>query len=125
MKVYQRIASLLNAIAYCEKSNNTEWLAKHRETLENVCSNYLPSGSGIDSGTTLESESTDSKLILSTAYHHMDENGYYDGWTQHIVTVRPSFDTCGFSLTISGKNRNDIKDYLHDVFTVALTAECE
>jgi hypothetical protein len=52
--------------------------------------------------------------VLETAFHHMTEYGYYDGWTEHTVRVYPEFD--GFRMTISGRNRNDIKDYIYDTF---------
>ena len=49
----------------------------------------------------------------------MNENGFYTEWTEHRLRVKPGFT--GPILTISGKNKDDIKDYLHDVFYVALT----
>jgi len=76
----------------------------------------MPSGSGIDSGTTLDfDKSSGSKLVFSTSYHHMTEDGMYDGWTEHVVTVKPSL-MFGFDLAISGRDRNDIKEYLHEVY---------
>jgi hypothetical protein len=50
----------------------------------------------------------------------MDDGGGYDGWTEHTITVTPSFR--GFDLTISGRDRNDIKDYLHQTFDHVLSA---
>ena len=49
-----------------------------------------------------------------------DENiaRFYDGWTQHILTILPSFD--GFTLSISGVDRNQIKEYLHETYYHAL-----
>lgn len=44
----------------------------------------------------------------------MNDNGCYDGWTEHRITVRPEFD--GVSITVSGSNRNDIKDYISYIF---------
>ena len=49
----------------------------------------------------------------------MNENGFYDGWTDHTLTVRPSL-VHGIELEISGRNRNDIKEYLHETFHSAL-----
>ena len=48
-------------------------------------------------------------------FHHMDDNGYYDGWTEHVVTVKPSlcFD---IEISVSGRNRNGIKEYILDTF---------
>ena len=45
----------------------------------------------------------------------------YDGWTEHTVTVTPSFS--GFNMRISGRNRNDIKDHMHETFYSALHTE--
>lgn len=80
----------------------------------------LPSGSGIDSGTKLESADA-SKIVLSAGFHHMNDGGYYDGWTHHKITIRPRFD--GIDVTISGRNRNDIKEYLHQTYHHALSAQ--
>ena len=49
-----------------------------------------PSGSGIDSGTKLDLDAnTGGKLVFNTDFHHMNEHGYYDGWSNHQVIVRP------------------------------------
>jgi len=90
--------------------------ARHlpRETLARLMSE-APSGSGIDSGTQLSDESTPKKLVFELGFHHMDENGFYDGWTYHKAIVRPSLEY-GFDLKITGPNRNDIKDYLYQVY---------
>ena len=118
----QQIASLCVARRNCQSRGNAEWYANHSETLERIARDYLPSGSGIDNGTTIDLDATSfDKIVLTTSYHHMDENGYYDGWTDHKITIRPSF--LGLDITIGGRNRNDIKDYLHDVFHHCLSSE--
>lgn len=87
--------------------------------LDYIEKNLLPSGSGVDSGTQIDRDkSNPGKIVLSTSYHHMDEGGCYDGWTEHTVIVTPSFS--GFDLRITGRNRNDIKDYLGDRYYHAL-----
>lgn len=53
----------------------------------------------------------------------MNENGYYDGWTEHTVTVVPTFD--GVDIRIGGRNRNDIKEYMHQTFDQALRTDVE
>lgn len=106
------------AIDNCERTSNVEWSAKHRIALRNLCK-LLPSGSGIDNGTTLVSISTKPERIkLSCSFHHMNDQGSYDGWTEHTVNVRPSFH--GLDVSISGPNRNEIKDYLHEVYAHAM-----
>lgn len=111
--VAQIIATVTPAKANCAAAGNTDWLHKWGDILEYIEKNVLPSGSGFDNGTTIES--ADSRMIkLSTAFHHMDDAGYYDGWTEHTVTVRAEFG--GFDIAVSGRNRNDIKDYIAETF---------
>lgn len=122
MKTYQRVTHLLQARQNCLTKGNTEWFERHSEALENLIHDTAPSGAGFDCGTKLSDDSTPEKLIFETEYQHMDEHGGYDGWTSHRITVKPSllFD---FSLSISGRNRDQIKDYIHDVFSTWLEEE--
>jgi hypothetical protein len=125
MKVYQRLAVLFQAIENCKKSNNTDWLERHTESIIELVDRYMPSGSGIDTGTKFNFEtSKPNKLVFSFGYHHMDENGYYDGWTEHTLIVTPSlaFD---FDMRITGRNRNSTKEYLYEVFQFALSESVE
>jgi hypothetical protein len=109
------VASRMEAIKNCQSSGNTEWEEKHREVLEEELKN-LPSGSGLNDGINfLEKESTRTKLIFSFLYQHLNENGYYDGWTQHKLTVTPTFG--GYDMKITGRDRNGVKDYLYDLFS--------
>ncbi len=119
--VYQHIAGLLIAIENCYKSNNTEWRDRHEQTLEKMVYETMPSGSGFDSGTKLDFErsNAEQKLIFHTSFHHMNDGGYYDGWTEHTVTVRPSLFH-DIDIKISGRDRNEIKDYIHECFDIAL-----
>ncbi len=100
-----------------ENNLNAQWGPIARKRLDKLV-DLLPSGSGIDRGTKLVSASA-SKIVLECSFHHMDEHGFYDGWTEHRITVRPTFS--GLDVTISGRNRNDIKEYLHEVYSCALS----
>lgn len=123
--LYRELASLVEARLNCEKSGNAEWFDRHTESIEELCRQYLPHGSGFDSGTKLDFDrSNGEKLVFTTAYHHMNEAGMYDGWTAHVVTVRSSLFH-GFTLSISGRDRNEIKEYINDMFYTALTEEIE
>ena len=120
--LYREISSLLSAIENCKKRNNTEWEDKHTVSLDTLVG-FLPSGGGIDMGPKLDTDkSTPEKLVFHFSYHHMNENGYYDGWTDHTLTVRPSLQF-GIDTRISGRDRNQIKEYLFDTFHHALTAK--
>jgi hypothetical protein len=123
VKVYQQLAQLIDARLHCGSTNNVEWADKHRESIERIIKDYLPHGSGIDSSCHIDFEkSHGDKIVINTAFHHMDDNGYYAGWTEHRVTVVPSL-AFGFRLSISGRNRNDIKSYLGDTFYYAFNQE--
>jgi hypothetical protein len=117
LKHYQAIASKLDAMDNCRKAGNDEWLEKHEQDIMDIVKNEFPSGSGFDSGTKLNwDKSTPEKLVFETSFHHMDEGGCYDGWTDHTITVTPSLQF-GFNLKVSGRDRNDIKDYIHEIFS--------
>jgi hypothetical protein len=123
MKTYQRIAHLLAAIANCERSGNTEWQARHGSTLDDLIKNTAPSGSGVDCGTKLDFDySNENKLVFTFSYHHMDENGMYCGWTDHSAIVTASL-LSGYNLRITGRDKNQIKEYLVDVYSTWLDAE--
>lgn len=123
-KRYREFAAKLAAYNNCLKSNNSEWESKHREWIERECKNG-PSGSGIDCGTRFDwDKSTPEKLVFVMDYHHMNDAGYYDGWTNHTLTVTPSLQF-EFEGHISGRNRNDIKDYLYEVYDSWLSQEIE
>lgn len=125
MKIYQKIAGCILAIENCEKSGNTEWYNRHMDEMYKIVSDYAPCGSGFDSGSGIEfSESKPNKLVFYTSFHHMNENGYYDGWTDHSITVTPDL-YAGFNLKISGSNRDDIRDYIHEMFSLFLEKEIE
>ncbi len=118
--LFVELAQLVGAYQRCIKdSSKAEWQAKHRERIESLVKDRMPSGSGFDCGTKLDfDKSSEEKLVFHTSYHHMTE-GVYDGWTEHTVTVKPSL-AFGISLTIGGRNRNDIKDHIGELFDYSL-----
>jgi len=125
-KLYQEIATLINARENCDKSGNKEWFDKHTERLMEIAENG-PSGSGIDidKGTVIDlAASTSEKIVLFFHFHHMDEMGGYDGWTEYKITVRPSLQF-GFNMKISGRDRNGAKEYLYQVYEEWLNSEHE
>jgi hypothetical protein len=125
-KLYQRLATLVQARETCAKNDNKEWHERHTIAAEALVRAHMPRGSGFDNGTHLDlGESTTDKLVFRTAFHHMDANGFYDGWTEHKVIVRPSlqFD---FYIRITGLNRDGVwKDYAHESFDLALRQEVQ
>src|SRR5690348_16396792 len=105
--LYSELAGAVQARRNCEQSGNTEWFDKHSLTIKRLVADFMPSGSGWDSGTHIDLDlSHAEKLVFYGEFHHMNDAGYYDGWTNHTITVTPSFS--GVNLRISGRNRNDI-----------------
>ena len=119
MRPYQQISSLLAAIENCKRSNNQEWIGRHMDKLEQLLLETLPHGAGFDAGTTLDGRSTPERLIFNTSFHHINENGFYTGWTEHQVIITPSLQF-GFNMRITGKDKNQIKEYIADVLQAAL-----
>ena len=119
-KLYSEIASMISARENCEQSGNGDWFERHSKRLEFIERECLPSGSGIDSGCQIDlGRSKPDRLVLTLGYHHMNQDGYYTTWTHHDVIVTPSLQW-GYSLRITGKDQNGIKDYLYDVLTNCL-----
>jgi hypothetical protein len=116
------LARTVDARLNCRKHGNAEWKIKHEQRLRDLVRNHLPSGSGWDSGTTIDLErSTGTKLVFTGGFHHMDDNGGYDVWTEHTITVRAHL-FLDLDIEISGRDLNDVKDLLHGLFYEALQA---
>ena len=132
--VLNRIAHHATAWANCTESGNTHWQAIHERMVDYLVAHELPAGSGIDAGTQFEigqllERSTTAiqnwrlpRLTFTTAFHHMNEAGYYDGWTEHKVIVRADL-LMGYTLDITGRDRNQIKEYLADLYQAAFDRE--
>lgn len=119
-----RIAALADAYNRCAKTPDThaEWLERHDAALREIERDELPHGSGIDSGCTIDREASGiDRIIVVVPFHCMDENGFYCGWRDYRVTVRPSF--LGVSVSVSGRDYNGIKDYLADLFHAVMSSE--
>jgi hypothetical protein len=123
--VCRELASTVLARLNCIQANNKEWQPKHEERIQRLVDNFLPSGSGLDNGVHIDlDKSTGNKLVFHTSFHHMNQDGYYDGWTDHTLFVVPCLWT-DFDIKISGPNRNEIKEDLYQRFEIALHEEIE
>lgn len=119
MKLYQKIARLIACINSAPDSNMFDtWETE----LTNIERNVLPHGSGFDSGCRILNTSRRNRIEISCDFHHMDEHGYYDGWSEHVVIVQPCLQY-GFTLKVTGRNRDGIKEYIADVFHELLNME--
>lgn len=118
--LYKALAQYVTAWCNCIASNNTEWRDKHRERANALVREHMPSGAGFDDGVKLDwDRSSRERLVFCTSFHHMNENGYYDGWTEHTVTVVADF-VSDFDMKISGRDRDCIKDHIDVAFDIAL-----
>lgn len=95
------------------------------EKLLKLVKDRMPSGSGFDSGTSLDLEAcNENKLVFHTDFHHMNEHGFYTHWTPHKVIVKPDFIS-EFTISVFGRNSNNIKPYIQDMFFWALDQEID
>jgi hypothetical protein len=111
-----QLARTFAAYQNCVKAKNEEWEIKHETAIFEMCKN-LPHGSGLDGAMIFCHDlSTPEKLVFFFEFHHMDENGYYDGWTEHNLIITPSLQF-GYNMRITGRNKGDVKTYLYDLFS--------
>jgi hypothetical protein len=90
--LYEALALAIDARTNANNSNDTEWLAKWTKRVNSLAKDYLPSGSGIDQGTWIDIDMSHAeKIVMHLGFHHMDGNGFYDGWIKHTITATPSF----------------------------------
>lgn len=138
--VYQEIALILQHLEsidvkreHCQPSEYWHWQDIRSQLLDalDAVMESAPSGSGIDNGTALIPWADMSKAMRKSetigftfSFHHMDEHGFYDGWTDHKLYITPSF-TSAFDMRITGPDRNYIKEYLYELYQHWLTTEVD
>lgn len=121
---YQRLSSMFQAMLNCAESNNETWYDTWHERIEALMEDF-PHGSGFNSGTQFDfAASKPERLVLLTSFHHMHESGMYDGWTEHTVIVTPSLQH-GFHIHVTGRDRNEIKHYIAEMFAACLSTPQE
>lgn len=124
MTVIQTLASLLSRMNHFHNSREYGMVANMDAQAIDIIKNRLPHGSGFDNGVFLnytKSMHPNECIVFNTSFHHMNENGFYDGWTEHTITVKACF--YGLDITVSGQNKNDIKGYIEEQFYYALMEE--
>ena len=147
MKVYQKLGSLLQKRveargwhAKCSPSFKLAALgriAAAGEDLKQHVTDHLPSGSGFDAGCELDFlASHPSKVVIRFGYHHMNDLGYYVGWTHWKLEIRPlGFTDYSTRLTLDHKHAGGrqylpapedlptFRSYLLELFDEALQRE--
>jgi hypothetical protein len=122
--LYRYLAQICDAAITCK---NNGWKDSEAEHIERACTlveNLMPYGGGFDNGTSLDFDAShQNRLVFTTAFHHMTD-GYYDGWTEHDVSVSASLRD-GIKVVVHGRDRDDIKDYIAEVFDYALRVKID
>ena len=126
-KLYQVIANKLQAMKNLEKDDPNGWYDKHAKSIEDLIKDHFPHGSGFDGDVRIDTNlSNPEKLVFFAEFHHMNENGYYDGWSTLKVVVKPSL-AWGFDFKLTGIKRKYRYDaeYYYSMFHSFLETEIE
>lgn len=119
VKLFRLIGSRARNLSSPSPYQNEDVRERFADEMEYLIKEFMPSGSGFDAGTTIDIDRSNArKLVFKTAFHHMDQHGGYDGWTNHNVIVTSEFD--GLNIHVTGRDRNDIKEYIGETFYSAL-----
>ena len=120
MNIAAAYAMAQQALVNCQDSGNVKWQGRWLERMEQL-TKALPHGSGLNGKVEFIGSASEDKLTISAEYQHMDESGYYTGWSTYIITVRATF--YGLNVTVKGRKDNDLREYLGELFHNALSAE--
>lgn len=107
-------------IKNCRNSKNHEFLNIAEQRLSRLTKDFIESGP-IESVYCSIDDSSLEKIVFHVTFHHMNDLGYYCGYTEHKVTIRQTF--IGLCVTVSGQNKRDCKIYIADVFDNALSSQ--
>ena len=110
MKLYQKIARVVSQKNTPLKEKQLSWLQE-----------LLPIGNGIEAVCVIPLKSTKKRIVIDTYYWHLN---YSYEWTIYQVVITPSFEG-EINIRITGKNVDNVKEYLQDIFREALMKEYE
>jgi hypothetical protein len=123
-KVYQHLASAVCARRNCKEGATPHpWEDRWDEVVEKITGNYLPHGSGFDGEVTVDlDESNDSRLVIHTAFHPLNGDGYYEEWINGIeIVAKPSLQ---FGFTVNTRRGifkdQSLKDLILEQFQLSL-----
>ena len=127
----KRVNEAIEKMEQVEKHKNDLPLNQLHKTLldkavlgaDDLVDKEFPSGAGFDNGTKIDWDKCRSnRIVLHVGFHHMDQHGYYCGWTEHDIVITADF-YWGYNMRITGPNKNDIKSYISDTFEHILMKE--
>lgn len=111
MKLYQKIARV---------ASQKNWGKRAKELA--LLKELLPNGNGFrerEGLAVILLESTKKRIVIETTYWHKNNS---DEVTSHQVIITPSFED-EINIRITGKNEDNVKEYLHNIFREALMSE--
>jgi hypothetical protein len=130
MTKIQALATALVAFRNCVKSGNTAWRDRWADRIDAI-ERSLPHGSGLDGDVEIDREWPARKEILVTFdYHHMNGDGFYVGWSRHVMAIYPEFDGISVridphvfapGIEIDDWERDCLYDYLSELFHANLS----
>jgi hypothetical protein len=139
-KVYVKLARLLVAIDNCKRSlaaqfvnprplrwaedadHWTRTIETHKASIAAIVREHCPNSSNVDQLTALDMErSRPDYLRFVYPVHMMDPNGYWAGWRDYVVSVRPSL-AFGINLSVQGRDYNGNKEAIRQAWDSAMEA---
>lgn len=121
MPLYRIIAYAMEALENCKRHDNKLW-EDHWSLLVDMGVGLLPHGGGFDDYPKLTREvAKQDYLVFHGSYHEMNSHGFYVGWRDYRVVVKPSF-VHGLTVRVTGAGKA-LGEYIHEVFHSALVTE--
>ena len=126
MKLINMIASLLTEAWRADPSGDV--FSNREDLLDEIEREYLPSGSGFDSGCKIVREYALGlkEVRINFSYHVMHSDGYYTRWIHSAAIVTPTFDSSGLTIRLvhlASFKKDLVDDYVYDSIYQALSAE--
>ena len=120
MQVYRQLAQWSRNYRQVQdedmRNSYEEWITK-------LVREYLPYGSGVDSGVTLDlNASSADRLVFWSSFHMMNDNGFYMGWWDFKVIVTPSM-VLDFEIRVTSKQKDKrlLRPYITELFSDSLS----
>ena len=129
--VAEELSGIIPAYRRCVADGNEKWENRHGSILGWIKDQFLPQGSGFNSGTFYDTErSNRDRLVFTTWFYHMNQWGMYTHCREYTVKVTPCFGPGDkFDVEVHGVGRgwqrdHAIMDYIGEVFYRALEQVC-
>lgn len=121
MKLVTLIANLLHEAKF---TTNEDARDNRNDLLDEIEREYLPSGSGFDSGCKIRRDgSGENEIRITFSYHVMNDAGYYTRWIHSEAVVKPLLTTSIYEIKLknaSSFRKDMVDDYVLDSLYDAL-----